>query len=138
MPAIGNITLNDGKTTPVAHTFSPVSVGSDGVAAYVDRIGGIPIGYPRISLWLGSPSKTNRNYKFVAKVVLPVLEVTSPSTATGIQPAPTKAYDVPFTVTGSFPERSSLADRKDAVAYLKNILASAVVTAIVENLETIY
>jgi hypothetical protein len=71
-------------------------------------------------------------------VVLPVLEVTSPSTATGIQPAPTKAYDLLCNVEVVLPERSSLQERKDAFAYLKNFLANAVFTSAVQDLEGVF
>lgn len=138
MSAIAALTLNDGATTPVAHTFNPVSIDSVGVAKWADRVGGIALGFPMVSFALRSPSKTSRNYKLTAKVWTPILEVTSPSTATGIQPAPTKAYDILATIEIVLPERSTVAERKNLIAYLKNFLANAVITSAVENLETVY
>jgi len=66
------------------------------------------------------------------------LEQTSASTATGIQPAPTKAYDTFGYIDFVMHERSTLAERKDAIAYLRNALAHAVVTSAIESFEAIY
>lgn len=139
MTAIAALALNDGQATPVSHTFSPVSIDVAGVARWADRSGGIALGFPVISFTLRAPTKQSRNYKLTAKVVTPVLEVTSPSTATGIQPAPTKAYDITFNVEATLPERSTLQQRKDAYAFLKNFLANAtVMQAAIENFEAVY
>jgi hypothetical protein len=73
MTAIAALTLADGQGTPVNHTFSPDGIDGAGVAAWVDRSGGIALGFPKITLSMRSPSKTNRNYRMVAKVVVPVL-----------------------------------------------------------------
>lgn len=138
MSAIAALTLNDGQATPVAHTFSPVRIDQNGVASWADRVGGIALGYPVVSFSMRVPSKTSRVYKLTAKIVAPVLEVTSPATSTGIQPAPTKAYDLTFTCDFILPERSTLAQRKDLLAYAKNYLANAVMTSAVSDFESIY
>lgn len=146
MPVLAPITINDGKATPVAHTFNPSGPDKNGVNYFYDRIGGIAIGFPVISLDLreptaaaaGTASKANRVFRATCKVVVPVLEVTSASTGTGIQPAPTKAYDLTFRGEFIIPERATLADRKDILAYAKNALAHAFVTSLVQDLESIY
>lgn len=138
MAAIANIVINDGKSTPVAHTFAPVTIDQAGVAKWADRVGGISIGFPTISYSLKNPNQGSRAYKLVAKVSLPVLEQTSPSTATGIQPAPTVAYNLLANIELVLPERSTLADRKDLFAFVKNALANAIFTNGVENFEAVY
>nr|QDH87892.1 MAG: hypothetical protein H2RhizoLitter493524_000002 [Leviviridae sp.] len=140
MTAIAAVTINDGQATPVAHTFSPVNIDQAGVAKWADRSSGIALGFPALSFSQKTPNpKGARNYKMSIKVVLPVLEVTSPSTSTGIQPAPTKAYDLIATVDFTLPERSTLAQRNDLLAYVKNFLANAaVVTPAVQNFESVY
>jgi hypothetical protein len=137
MPAIANIVINDGQGTPVAHTFAPVTIKAE-VASYADRVGGISVGYPTITASLSQPTKTSRLYKARLKVVMPVLETVSNSTMSGILPAPTKAYDVTADMTFFMPERSTLSDRKNILAYAKNLLANAVSTALIETNETIY
>jgi hypothetical protein len=91
-----------------------------------------------VSQSLRVPTKGSRNYRLTVKVSLPVLEQTSPSTATGIQPAPTKAYDLTFNGEFILPERSTLANRNDILAYVKNYIANAVVSSAVQNFEAVY
>lgn len=138
MTAIAALTLADGQATPVNHTFSPDGIDSNLVAKWSDRVGGIAIGFPVVTFSRRAPNKGSRNYKVTAKVVFPVLEVTSPSTSTGIQPAPTKAYDLLASVDFVLPERSTQAQRKDLLAFLKNYLASAVITSAVNDFEAVY
>lgn len=139
MAAIAPVVLNDGQATPVAHTFAPVTIDQNGVAKWADRVGGISVGFPTISYSLKSPTTGSKAYKMNAKVTLPVLEQTSPSTSTGIQPAPTVAYNLIANVELVLPERSTLLDRQNLLAYVKNYLANAVViTAGVQNYETVY
>lgn len=137
MGALASIVLNDGQGTPVAHTFTPARI-QDGVAILSDMSGGIALGYPRVTHLVRGPNKGSRNWKVTAKVVLPVLEVTSPSTASGIQPAPTLAYNLEAHVEIILPERSSLAERKNLNAYMKNLMAHAIMTSAVENFEALY
>jgi hypothetical protein len=141
MSAIANIVILDGASTPVNHTFAPVTIDNDGVAKWADRSGGVSIGFPQLSYKLANPAKRSASpaYKMTAKVVLPVLEQTSPSTATGIQPAPTVAYNLIANIELVLPERSTLQDRKNLIAFVRNYLANAaVITAGVENYETVY
>ncbi len=137
MAAIATVALQDGQTTPVSHNFDPVNIVAE-VAKWSDRSGGIALGMPAISFSVRNPTKSSRAYKVTAKVVTPILEVTSPSTSTGIQPAPTKAYDLLANIEFVLPERSTLAQRKDILAYVKSFLANAVVTNAVNNFETVY
>jgi len=138
MTAIAALTLADGQATPVNHTFSPVNIDQSGVARFADRSGGVAIGYPVMSYSFRAPSKTSWNYRILVKAVLPVLEQTSASTSTGIQPAPTKAYDLTFNGEFILPERSTLANRSDILAYAKNLLSHAIVTEGVKNFESVY
>lgn len=141
MPAFASLSLSD--SVPVAHTFAPVDI-RQGVAFFADRVGGIPLGYPVVSLSLSEPKGPKRmdskgqNYKFLAKVVVPTLELTAPSTMTGIQPAPTKAYDTIMEVAGSFPARGTLLERKNARSYVSNLLAGGMVVSMIENLEAVF
>lgn len=138
MSAIAPLVLADGQATPVNHTFNPVNIDSAGVAKWADRSGGIALGYPVVTLSSRQPTAQSRNYKVTAKVVVPVLDITSPSTGTGIQPAPSKAYDVWCNIDFVLPERSTLQQRKDILAYVKNFLANANLSAAITDFESIY
>lgn len=138
MADIAVLTLADGQSTPVNHTFSPVRIDSAGVAKWVDRSGGIAIGFPSVTLSIREPSKGQKDYKIIRKVVFPVLDISSPSTSTGIQPAPSRAFELKNTTEWSLPERSTAAQRADILAYCKNFDASAVLTDCVLQFEAVY
>lgn len=139
MAARAVISINDGLATPVAHSFSPCSgdgnVPGTSVIEYEDRVSGINVGFPRISIATRKPSANSKNYKVVVTVKRPVLEVVSNSTVSGIAPAPTNAYDVMFKGEFILPQRSDLVSRKDLLAYTRNLLAHAVITAAIQDLE---
>lgn len=139
MTAIAALTIADGQATPVNHTFNPVNIDSKGVAKWADRSGGIALGFPILTFSMVNPTKQSRNYRVQVKVVTPILEQTSPSTATGIQPAPTKAYDLIFNGEFILPERSTQAERNNILAYVKNYFANAaVVPPAVQSFEAVY
>lgn len=132
MAAIGNIVINDGATTPVAHTFSPVGINSDNVAFWDDRSPAYPVGFNSLSASLRKPSNgsATKNYKAQLKLVLPTLEVGAT--------VPTKAYDCLVNIEFVMPQQASLQNRKDLLALTKNALAHATVTSMIENLENVY
>lgn len=137
MPAFSALTLLDGATTPVSHTFNPLTlIGNE--AKYVDRVTGITLGYPVVTFQTSQPGKQSTMSKVRFKIAMPVMEVVNAATYNGITPAPTKAYDMTFDGTFFLPQRSTLQDRKHIRAFVKNILADALVTALVETQETVY
>lgn len=138
MTAFVAITLADGQATPVNRTFTPVKIDVNGVAKYADKSAGIPVGFPLVTLSIREPNKQSKVYRVVGKVDLPVLEQTSASTATGIQPAPTVAYRLLGNFDFSLPERSTLADRKNIVALVKNLAANVIVSSMAADLDAIY
>lgn len=143
MPARASITINDGKATPVAHTFSP-STEADNASLFEDKSGGIAIGFPSIMVRVrrplpaknGEASMANqRVYRVDLNVAVPTLESTSASTGTGIPPAPTVAYVHRCNMGWILPERGTLADRKDLRAYVANLLANAGILSVLQDLE---
>jgi hypothetical protein len=137
MAAFAALTLTDAAGTPVNHTYSPKKI-EDGIAVWKNTAGGIAVGFPTATLSLREPNKGSRAWKLQAKLVYPVLEVTSPSTSTGIQPAPTKAYDLMCVVEMVLPERASLQERKDILAMARDFFGDAVITAAVHDLDVPY
>jgi hypothetical protein len=65
-------------------------------------------------------------YKVIVKLLQPTLEQTSPSTATGIQPAPTKAYDCTYVGEWMLPERSTLAERQALFSRVASLYARTI------------
>jgi hypothetical protein len=113
-------------TVGVDLTLNPEGKNPQGIASWVDRSGGIAIGYPRFTMSVRPPTKGSRIYKVLAKLVLPTLEQTSPSTMTGIQPAPTKAYDCTCVMEFMLPERSTLAERQKLFSAVASLFARTV------------
>jgi hypothetical protein len=140
MAARANVVINDGQAAPVAHTFSPNSGDGNvpGVSTimFEDRSGGVQVGYPVITFSTRKPTKTMPNNKIVVTVRVPVLENVTNSTTSGIAPAPTVAYDVISKNEFILPSRSSVAVRKDLLAYVKNLYSNAVFTAAIQDLES--
>jgi hypothetical protein len=140
MASQGNLTINDGQATPVAHTFYTNGAGYVDsmkaiLAKWVDRSQAAAVGYWRASLSFKEPQKGEKNFRVVFKTEVPVLENVSNSTVSGIAPAPTISYMPLSTTTFSIPERSSEASRKDQLAIHRNGLALAVITSAVVDLE---
>lgn len=144
MPARANITVNDGQGTPVSHTFNPSEDGD--VDLFEDKSGGVAIGYPMIMVRFrrpaspsgGSASGNNRVYRIQLNFSWPVLEQTSASTGTGIQPAPTVAYVLRSNQEWLIPERSTLANRKDLRAIVYNTLNNADIKKVLEEQEAFW
>jgi len=137
MAQIANIVVNDGKATPVAHTFAPAKALAD-YALFEDRAGGIYVGYNKLTYTLTRPkgeATSNRNLKLMIKLETPVMETISNSTYSGIPPAPQVAYRPVVEVMLTLPERSTIADRKDLLALMKNVLSNAATTLAVEQYE---
>lgn len=145
MPALATLTIEDGQATPVAHPFTPLSIDSGGVATFVDRTCGIPLGFWNMDMSLRQPpaakigqSSSGRVHKATLRIFVPTLEQTSASTDTGIQPAPTKAFDHIANVQFFLPERGTTQNRKDLLALVRNTLANAAVETVVVDLEPFY
>jgi hypothetical protein len=141
MSAIANIVINDGLATPVAHTFAPAKTQAD-MALLEDRGAGVYIGFNKLAFMLkrpnGDSNVANRNLKLNVRIETPKLEVVSNSTISGIAPAATVAYR-PFVEMGFvFPERCILQDRKDLLAYVKNLCSSSFMVDAVEKYELPY
>lgn len=137
MSAIADLVLNNGAGTPVAITFKPDPDLASSVPRWVDRSGGVALGYPAITLTMRRPTKALRSYKVVAKIDLPVLEVASAG-ITGFIPPPTKSYSLLCNMEFVLPERCSLAERKDLLAFAANLLASTPAMAAVKDFEPVY
>lgn len=135
MSAIQNLVLNDGQTTPVPSTFTP-TVASLDQAVWQDRSLGIFTGMPTVILSSRKPVKGSPLFRVKATVKLPVMEVVSNSTVSGIAPAPTVAYTLQANVELMIPERSNLQNRKDIAAYTANLMADAQYKSLVENFES--
>lgn len=149
MPAISALTLANGESTPVNHTFNPL--GQDiktGIWWFEDQSPRVTasssIGYPRIGI------RTKREQELIAgqsskatiarielTIALPQLE-TLGTGSSGFTPAPTIAYVDRCKMEFILSSRDALADRKDALAFAKNLLAHATPVDLIQNLAALY
>lgn len=123
---LGTLETTTSATVGVDKTFDPEGFRLPGVARWVDRSGGIAIGYPAMTLQVRPPTKTSRIYRVTTRLSLPTLEITSPSTSTGIQPQPTLAYTLQANLEFLLPERSTLAERTAFLSHIRSILATTI------------
>lgn len=149
MPAVAAIVLANGETTPVSHTFAPL--GQDpktGFWWFEDQSPRVSasstLGYPRIGIRTkreteisAGMSARNTVSKIDITIALPQLETLGTSSS-GFTPAPTIAYVDRFKGEFILSSRDALADRKDALAYGKNILSNAIIVDLVHNLSQVY
>jgi hypothetical protein len=161
MPAIGSIktssilgtlTRTSSATVGFDKTFCPEGIDTKGVSRWVDRSGGIAVNFPSISLSSRRPTKTSRMYKVMLKVAMPTPDITSPSTGSGIQPAPSKAYDNVCIIEFLLPERGTTAERLALFNHVHSLFCSTInasddlptdatgspLLAVVQDLDTIY
>lgn len=137
MAQITAITLTDGATTPVNRVFAPARQDGD-VYRYDYRGSGIVAGYDQLTVSTRMPSKQARTTKVQFRLMAPILEVTSPSTSTGIQPAPTVAYNNTVDLVFTLHERSVLQNRKDLLTMVRDLIDEAFVTAAVQDYDAPY
>lgn len=131
MTAIAAVTLSKNVVSALSANassldevaYSPVGFVQPGVAKWADRSGGIPLLYPSLTVSVRLPTSGSKVCRVVTKLVLPTADVTAPSTSTGIQPAPSKAYECLAQLEMVFPERSTQAERNTLRSLLLSVLS---------------
>lgn len=120
---VANIVLADGQSTPVNHTFVPTRMSSGSGFVFEDRVAGVKAGYNTIRV----EARVNSDDTTKVDVVLtvPRLAVTSPSSGSGIQPNPVRAYAELARITVTRPSALEQSVANDAYAYLKNLVNHA-------------
>lgn len=133
MANFANIIINDGLATPVAHTFA-IKTNDNGVSTYEDRISGVPVGYNKLIVRI-SETKDQRTVK--ADILVPVLEAVSGANAQGFTPPAKIAYQNIGKIEFRTSSRSTLQQRKDLVAFMKNTINLALMSSLVADTESI-
>lgn len=131
MPAIGNLVINDGQSTPAVHTFAPVTT-TGNESRWADRSIGKPAGYLLVNARQKDPSNGARNSRMQFEIVLPTVATDAVTGKDYV--ARTARCNIEFVL----PDSSVLQERKDLLAYAKNLLANALTTSVVQDLEHVY
>ncbi len=127
MTAIAALSIADGAASPVTRTFSPVNIDVAGVAKWADRSSGVLLGFPTYTQSLRAPNKRVRTSRVTSKMVYPVLD------GDGL-----KKYELVAIVDFIIPESATQLEREHIYALTKNAIGHAVVSAAVEDLESVY
>jgi len=127
MPAFTTLTLADGQTTPVNHSFTPVALES-GIAVWYDRTMGVIAAQPYVTAKLVKAKGPNG----LARLQY-TLNVPQYSDALGKVVATVGA-----TLEFRIPANASLQQRKDLHAYANAFVASSFLQNMVTNVEGVY
>lgn len=133
MTLFADLTINDGKATPVAHIFK-VKLNDNMVSLWEDRVGGVPVGYGIVKM---TTKDTATVRKVEIAIAIPTLEAVSGANPAGFTPAPKVGYTHRANIEFILPQRGSVAERVDILAYAKNFLALAMSTAVITTGEEI-
>lgn len=142
MPQASNIVINDGATTPVAHTFVPIGKDAKGVMwfeqtlpAPVNALGAKRIGYRQVRGEFGK--QLSAAGKAIYTLHVPTLESLATNDA-GFMPAPTVAYKEMARIEFDLAERSTPQERKDTRVLAMNLLGHALTVANIDTLQPTY
>jgi hypothetical protein len=129
MPAISALAIDDGQSTPVEHTFNPVST-TGAKASWADRSPSIPSGFGLISHEVSPPSGNRTVYRITMGYMIPVV-------ATVDSVDKVVRYSSAQVLLNIHPD-STLQERQDLLAYVANSLGLADMVSSVEDLEPFY
>lgn len=129
MPALGNIAINDGKATPVSHTFTPVT--TDGYnASLANRAAPIPQGFETLDVKVRKPASAAGAYRIDVEMTFPVV-----ATVNGLDSVVRTSKAVLTIYESSV---GSEAERKDHRVLLANLLQNSTIATVIEKLEPVY
>lgn len=129
MPAITNIVINDGESTPVAHTFAPVTTNGS-IAKLASRTGSIPQNWEQMTVDVKQASSAEGAHQVRIGVGDPV-EATVNGTVVQDH---LSSFEIKFNLS----QKSTLQERKNLLKLAYNALANATIVTVVENIEPIY
>lgn len=118
------VTLDAG--VGVSMSFDPEGFIQPGLAKWVDRSGGIAVGYPSITLGIRPPNKQSRVSRVMCKISLPTLESVSGTNALGYTPASARAYENFVTMEYVLHERGAEWERKLLLDLQMSLLAATI------------
>lgn len=131
MPTNAPIVIADAASTPVNHTFSPIGIAGD-LATFKERISGVPVGYPVLTVSMRDPVQGSPVYRAVVKLMLPTVVTTTDVSGKTVT-------SVDHTCVGNmdfqFPVKSTLQNRKDLVKLMANALGNTSIQAVLQDLE---
>ncbi len=143
MGAAANIVINDGATTPVAHTLTPIGKDEKGVLWFeqitpvpTNPLGAKRIGFKQTRVMDPKGQLTGKS-KVTMTIFVPTLETVANNSA-GITPPPTLSYVEESRHEFTLAERSTTQERKDTRTLAYNLLQNSQIIAAIDSLQPIY
>lgn len=130
MPAIGQLSVYDGASTPVQHYLQPVSVTRDKgkvTALWREQSATLPVD-AQMRVTATVEQLGSGTFKTETRVEVPVQEVVTGSNSAGYSAPPRVAYVDTVVVTGFFNSRSTISGRRNARMIAHNLTNGIVVT----------
>lgn len=135
MPSNANIVINDGASTPVAHTFKPLSVVANLATFREATSTGVPVGNAVLTYSVKAPTSAAGAYTVQLKLTQPkVITVTDTSGKTVTTVDHTDLFDASFKVSAT----STAAERKNIRVLASNALVNAVLAQAMDDLESFW
>lgn len=119
MPAYTSYSINDGQTTPVAHSFAPSGVKDGGSAEFVDRSPSISAAWKSIVHAFKKATSASAANKVSIKIIDPIVGTVDGQTV--------KIGQNMFEGTYYFRQNATDQEKKDLVAYSINWPSNATV-----------
>lgn len=136
MSQIAPISVADGKSTPVAHVFNPVT--STPEAMYRESVSALPLIGQGVLITQLKSQPTAAVQRIRVKLTLPALETASGQNAAGYTAAPKVAYSNDVILDFVLSSRGTVDQRKDLRVMLSNLLRDAQVIDLIDNLNAQY
>lgn len=130
MPSLASISINDGKATPVAHVFSPVTTNGQKSQLANRASSVLPLGNEELVLELSKPGTADGAYRLTGTIRQPTV-----ATVDGLEVVD---HESKANFALNFSQKSTSAERKDLCALVSNLFAHATVKTMAENLEPQY
>lgn len=128
MPAIANLSINDGQSTPVAHTFA-VGTTDGQNAKWLEKTAAASTGYYSLTYGVRLGKTPTAANVVEVSIIMPTLDGTS---LNGVMRKSSASLRI------NFAQSASQQEMKDMVAYLTNFLSNVNVKAAIPNLEPFY
>lgn len=136
MPQISIITIADGSTTPANKIFVPHRPQQGDVAAvWFNKDSDSPVGYRKITLLSRTRADGGRNVKIT--IADPALASVNSACCTDAN-IPQVSYTDFANIEFVMPRGATNANRKDILAFAKNLLGQDVVSKVVVEDEVVY
>lgn len=122
MPAIGNVTINDGQATPLSHTFTAITPQSGTTPSlWADLSVAVEEQRPTLSAVVRKASGNSKRSKAIQTIAVPLVRTDTSGIASVVD------Y-MSFRIEGTIPSIATDVEKKNALAYAKNFFSTTIIS----------